>query len=416
MTHVASSPADSGSREMCGGVAARAITPDPETQRVYLAGFQPNRVATVVHDDLWVRALALSDGETTVALAALDLIGFFRDDVHLVLEALSRRGVSLDGVVIASTHTHSGPDTLGLWGPDRETSGVDPEYLAWVRTQIADALAEAVANLRPVHLRAATCPAPGLAKNARDPDILDEELSILRVEDAQGRAVATVTNFPCHPEVLWRDSTAITSDFPHFLRARIEAEGGGLAIHFSGDLGGMMTPDVPEHTFAQAQRMGERLAELALEALAQASPFTVERIRWYEREFSVPLENPLLNMAREAGLIHRRMTAQDGQVVVTTAAGLLSLGPVQMLAVPGEVLPRLGLKLRALLPGPHRFLIGLANDELGYILDASEFHAPQNYFDPGDAYEESMSMGPAMGPTLYATVEELVESASGAQG
>ncbi len=395
---------------LLGGAAAAPITPDVRRRPVYLAGFQPNRVATAVHDELWVRALALSDGRCTVALAALDLIGLFREDARWVREELARQGIPLAGMILAATHTHGGPDTLGLWGPDRHTSGVDPAYLAWVRTRAVEVIATAVERLRPVRFRAATILAPGVARNARDPLILDEELSLLRVEDAQGKVIATVTDFPCHPEVLWDDNTQITSDFPHYLRARLEAAEDGVAIHFSGDLGGMMTPDVAAHTFAEARRVGEHLADLALTALARATPFTADRLRWREREFSVSLTNPLFRAAWEAGVIHRQMVSSEERHMVVTSAGLLSWGPVQMLAVPGEVSPRLGLRLRALLPGPYRFLIGLANDELGYILDGEEFRAPQDYWNPGEAYEESMSVGPAIGPMLHATVEALVRT------
>jgi hypothetical protein len=32
-------------------------------------------------------------------------------------------------VLVSSTHNHEGPDTLGLWGPNAVSSGIDPEYL-----------------------------------------------------------------------------------------------------------------------------------------------------------------------------------------------------------------------------------------------------------------------------------------------
>ncbi|HEY63068.1 MAG TPA: hypothetical protein G4O02_00695 [Caldilineae bacterium] len=95
------------SGRLYGGVAIRRITPDLSGRRVYLAGFGRNRVATGVHDDLWVRALALSDGLTTVVLAAFDLIGLFQDDVVQILSALPDHDVTLDGGILASTHTHS---------------------------------------------------------------------------------------------------------------------------------------------------------------------------------------------------------------------------------------------------------------------------------------------------------------------
>jgi hypothetical protein len=46
-----------------------------------MAGFDNNRVATGVHDDLYVRCLALGAGHQTLALCEADVIGLFYDDV-----------------------------------------------------------------------------------------------------------------------------------------------------------------------------------------------------------------------------------------------------------------------------------------------------------------------------------------------
>jgi hypothetical protein len=44
------------------GFAKRAITPAIGAKPVYMAGFDNDRKATGVHDDLWARAVAVSDG------------------------------------------------------------------------------------------------------------------------------------------------------------------------------------------------------------------------------------------------------------------------------------------------------------------------------------------------------------------
>ena len=90
---------------------------------VYLAGFGQNRRAQSVHDDLCVRALALVFGETRVDVAALDLIGLGR---RYCQEIERRVNEAEPGTrtLLSCTHTHHGPDTIGLWGPDTITSGV----------------------------------------------------------------------------------------------------------------------------------------------------------------------------------------------------------------------------------------------------------------------------------------------------
>jgi hypothetical protein len=79
--------------------------------------------------------------------------------------------------------------------------------------------------------------------------------------------------------------------------------------------------------------------------------------------------------------------------------------------VPGELLPRLGLDFKARMRAGgagEAVIVGLANDELGYILAQEEFSEPADYAAPGDRYEESMSVGPEAGPILAASLERLL--------
>ena len=59
------------------GAAKATITPDVKTAKVYMAGFDNNRVATGVHDDLYVRCLALGAGRQTLALCEADPLACF---------------------------------------------------------------------------------------------------------------------------------------------------------------------------------------------------------------------------------------------------------------------------------------------------------------------------------------------------
>ena len=59
------------------GYAQQVITP-ALLPPVYLAGFGQNRVAQSIHDDLYVRVLAIQHSGERVALVALDLLGLSR--------------------------------------------------------------------------------------------------------------------------------------------------------------------------------------------------------------------------------------------------------------------------------------------------------------------------------------------------
>ena len=137
-------------RQLRAGFAREKINPkvgDP-ARPVWMAGFSNGKAATAIHDDLWAVATVIDDGHTRVGLVVIDAIGFFHDDVAEVRRAVSPAS-KLDYTILCSTHNHSTPDLMGLWGGSPFVCGVDPEYRALVIASAAKALDEATAALQP---------------------------------------------------------------------------------------------------------------------------------------------------------------------------------------------------------------------------------------------------------------------------
>ncbi|MCS6918652.1 MAG: neutral/alkaline non-lysosomal ceramidase N-terminal domain-containing protein [Fimbriimonadales bacterium] len=219
------------------GAAASKITP---SKQVYLAGYSPNRPNTGgVHDDIWVRVLVLQVGQERIAIAVCDLLGLLRDDVQKIRQRV--RAVPPNRVIVACTHVHSAPDTIGLWGPQPTVSGRDNEYVNFVIDTVARTIDEAASRLQPATMGFAKTRVEGIAYNYRVKEILDTEAAVLQVRSkADNKPIATLTNFACHPEVLNNDQ--LTADFPNWFYRTIEAQGGGVAIFVNGALGGMVSP------------------------------------------------------------------------------------------------------------------------------------------------------------------------------
>ena len=393
------------------GYAQTIITP-ALNKPVYLAGFGNNRRATTVHDDLYARALSIQTESTTLVLVALDLIGFFRSDVQDVIrrvqtsEILKTSGVS---VVIASTHTHHGPDTMGLWGPDQKTRGVDEEYLADIKIKIADVILASLSALKPASAKWTSVHVPGLAKNARNPEILDNELTLLQFTDVAiaSQVLVTLMNFPCHPEVLWEHNPNITSDYVGYLREKVEKQTDAPCIFFSGALGGMMTPDVKDHSFEESEFMGRKLAKEGLASLlnveSQTSNVSIEK-----KEIKAKLTNILYKLAFGRKLLP---DVRDKKGHITSEVNLIKIGGLWLATVPGEMLPKLGLSLRAQLleaGASVAGIVGLANDELGYILPTEDFKYPWNPFKPGGHYEETNSIGKGIATSVMEGIQSLL--------
>jgi len=82
-----------------------------------------------------------------------------------------------------------------------------------------------------------------------------------------------------------------------------------------------------------------------------------------------------------------------------TELNYIRLGSAEFITIPGELLPEIGFDIQARMTGYPRMIVGLANDELGYIVPGYDFNEK--------VYEESMSVGAAMGPMIRQAAYEL---------
>ncbi|KKL88670.1 hypothetical protein LCGC14_1922410, partial [marine sediment metagenome] len=94
------------------GAAALPITPLPQhlEGRLYLGGYDGylGRPARGVHDELFARALVLGDGDSTVALLVLDLVGMSNRHIARIRRAAARRlEIPEAAVLVACTHSHA---------------------------------------------------------------------------------------------------------------------------------------------------------------------------------------------------------------------------------------------------------------------------------------------------------------------
>jgi len=376
------------------GAAAVKITPSL-TRPVYIAGYELNRVAESVHDDLWARALVLDDGRTRMAVVSLDLVGVSNQRVNKLRQNI--RSVPKENVLIACTHVHSGPDSLGLWGPSFTATGIDPLYMERLNDRIVAAVDLAARSVRPVRLSAGVTTVPdGLVYNSREP-IQDKELTALRFEAEDGQTVATVINYGGHPEI--NKSKALTSDFVGVVRETTEKRFGGVAIFLNGALGGMVTPRVSGHTFEEVERIGRGVGQSAIAALEQAAPVTDSPLTVRRRELRLPLENDGFKLLSAVRVLDSE--PKDG--MVPTEVWRVDLGPITWVTIPGEILPKPALALKEKMPGKYRMIVALGNDELGYILDPEDFDKKRY------SYEKSMSVGKKTWPLLFEAAQDLLK-------
>jgi hypothetical protein len=423
---------------LLAGAASVSIAPRAEDLRegVYLGGFGSyrQRRATGVHDEVYCRALALSDGTTSCVLAVLDLVGASGP----LLGAIRRDAARLTGlppasILVACTHSHASPDMQGLWG------GTGAAYETHVAHRSASAIWQAQQALAPAIAVAATSSLGGVVRNRRGWPETDETLTSLRFATERGAPIATLVNYACHPTASGAANTEVSRDWCGVTVDAVERELGGVAIYINGAIGDVNPAS--DGGFEGVRSLGEAVAGAALWSLSSAEP-----VGGFLRVRTEPLPVPvnferLSQRVQEAvgragsalgkagglraaslalhaagrgdlaqivaaleGISERQLVRQDGRTFLPTHCGYLAIGgDVEAVVAPGEVMTRLALPLRRSMSASHRLFLGLTHDTIGYFIPEDEWMTGRN-----NNYEESVSMGKHAGTVLSEALLELV--------
>lgn len=433
------------------GVSKADITPSDWQQRTYwLAGFNADRPATSVHDPLYARAMVVDDGATPLAIVTLDLIGLTSPDVQRVQNAIAAKVPQLaNRILVHTTHTHEGPDTIGMWGGAGPVPFLNPrplDYIDAIATQAAKAVKGAWTNRKAATLKVANIDQKvlqDLVVDYRPPDVFDPMARLL-VFSSGNQVVGTLVNWASHPEVLGETNQAITADFVKWVVDEMEAKLGGQTLFVNGAVGGLLTsesdrilPNLPRKSFRKAEAVGREVAKRLLrqlnspgvtdrvETLANLSP-----IEYRSRTFYLPIENPLYISAKSLNRIptptfrqdqipapERKRAAGSQTVYVQTEVNYIDFGSVSFLTMGGELYPQLlvggidrsiGVAPYNQAPletplvnhpdwatDPYKFFFGLTNDFLGYFVPQAEW---DGWFE--GYYGEQFSPAPDAGTIL----------------
>ncbi len=383
------------------GASSTVINPP---QGTFLAGYGRDRKSEGVHDDLYAKAVFISDGSTSIALLTLDSIGLTRPDVLAIQSAAAELvpGLEAAHVVVTSTHTHAAPDVVGLWGESIWSSGRDGPYMralveAGARTVLA---AHDAAQSAQALVSSTSVPLPWV-ENVSEPGLLDSTLSVLQFVDGQGNSIATLTNYACHPTVLGPDNTWVSADYlAQFYRA-MASQLPGEHLFLQGAIGGWVQPLQGDRSTTRAAEVGDSLAQAALAQMKLAMPMEAKPLSFRHKTFDVPLENWGFRLVMWLGVLER--DTYDG--AMRTSSAVFNIGDAYFATHPGETSPFYSFETRALFPNKTTFVLGLSQDAMGYILKTDYFSDDAVY--PNAEYLRSVSVGPEAGPRLMETLRSL---------
>ena len=244
--------------------------------------------STGVHKPLLADVLAIGPSEDSAPdflCAQVDLVQLTQDQHDGLVSALSvASGVPVEGTLVAYSHTHAAGwfklDRVGFPGGE-----LIPGYLKELHSNLERVSQEAVSNMQEVFITYATgrC---NMAANREywdeasghyvcgfNPDAAaDDTLLVARVTDREGKLIATIVNYACHPTTLAWENTLISPDFVGAMREEVERATDAPCIYAQGAQGDLG----PRYGFvgdtAIADQNGRWLAYAALSTLESLGP------------------------------------------------------------------------------------------------------------------------------------------------
>ena len=325
----------------------------------------------------------------------------------------------------------------------RSSGDFNEAYVDFILDRSREAILEAVASLQPASAVSATerLDPPGYVRDSRQPLVYDHQLNAAQfVSQSTGETIATLVSWGNHPEAMGGSNPLLSSDFAHYWRTGVEngvaepngAPGlGGTCLYFQGPVGGLMTPlglDVPdrdgttihrENGIGKTRALGENLALRTLNLLRsnRATPMSRHTLSGVARTVFIPIDGAF-RVPIMLGLIHPGWYGGKAKSEINA----LTLGDLEILAIPGEVYPEIidgGVEapaggdypgppaevppLRGEMRGKVNMVFNLANDEIGYIIPRTQWDVkpPHTYGRDKAPYGEENSGGSQVGATLH---------------
>ncbi len=390
------------------GIAVGNITPDTEKLHVPLGGYgeRMNAAAEGVHDYTLAKALILKKGDKKFALVSIDIQGIVRPLRDEVLKRIKGTGIESDNLMLAASHSHASVEMNALHSGNVfgiPNIGIyDEKLLDFTAEQIANAIIAANEKFVPVRVGTESREVHGLSRNRRGDPTVDDEVTVTRIDTADGKALAIFVNFTAHPTFMNPSVMHVSAGWPGYLQREVEAfVGGNVVCMYSNGAEGDIGPAGGEgpSPFARAESHGRKLAIAVLEMVddIKTSPDVEFDYAMHTLKLPPRMVPPALleSAGPEYGIDETNAQALiEALVPEDSYLGVLRLGDLVAVSIPGELFSKLGLEIKdgvRSAGAKHPIIVGLGNEWISYMMPPEEFD--QGGYEPGVSFY-GVTLGP----------------------
>ncbi|MBI4832471.1 MAG: neutral/alkaline non-lysosomal ceramidase N-terminal domain-containing protein [Candidatus Lindowbacteria bacterium] len=421
------------------GFARVDITP---AESLPMGGYIARKgVATGAHDPLYAKAVAFRYGETAAILLSLDILCVSAEWARHVRQMISEKlGLPAENILIAATHTHSGP---GVFFPIRWRNEQFEKYEMRLAAACIESAEKSFVTAEPARVRIRSLRSTGIGSNRRHP-LGDSfvNLSIIRIEGRSGKVKGHLVSFPCHPTVMPAENLQYSADLFGAGAGEVEKRfRGSLCMIFNGTAADISTRFTRwDQTWPEVARLGQHLASYILKGSRDAKPVRegpvsaiASSLRFAFREI-IPVEraqkefdeirtrievsaarqdadvNPFSSKSLLEGASAQLALSQIGSweplfatYTANVEIAVIRIGSIIVCGLPGEFFMQRGIDLKRAASPKSVFIVGYANGYSGYFVPPTEI-------DFG-GYEALMSpLEPKAEPEIIGAAKTLIHA------
>jgi neutral ceramidase len=400
---------------LTAGLAVIDITP-PVGYR--MSGYFSERLSTGTSNPLHAKAIVLCQGDTSAALVFCDIIGLSLDVSSRVRRiAAKRTGIPAENILIAATHSHTGPLYFGALREHFHDlaiaeHGSDPcekvDYSSELVKKIVKVITQADTEAEPVRLKAGIAEQQNLSFNRRfymkngtvrfnpgvmNPDIvrpagpIDPEVGIVFFNRAEGGGPNTaLVNFTLHLDTV--GGTQYAADYPFYIEQSLRQEYGDdfVLLFGTGTCGDINHIDVKNTERLKTDFIGNNLAQTvkskagslenvdnpSLAVLSETvhvplQKFGPDKVAWARESIKKVGTSELLFLEQVEAYKILACRMRPGDTIGLEVQVFRLSSDVAVVGLPGEVFVDLGLAVKQASPFENTLIIELCQDAPGYI-------------------------------------------------
>ncbi|TFH01307.1 MAG: hypothetical protein E4H13_05270 [Calditrichales bacterium] len=408
--------ADLSPENIRAGVARILITP-PLDMNFTLGGYgaRMSKPAQGVHDNIWAKAIVLTNGADKYLLVTMDILALPPDLKPVVIEKLGDKTWSLENTMFLPSHSHASLDMSALNSKNVLNNPYIGVYQLELREFVIDKLVEVIrqagTDLKPVKIGTSRTVLPEMNRNRRGDAMVDRDLTVTRIDQENGVPLAVLINWTAHPTIMSDEDMLVSAGWPGYLQREMEDWiGQGVTCMYyngaQGDQSVIARSGGSRHEKAELYGRSVAIAALKLYKGVTTSDKSILAYKSLQATLPAPKLHPdfLATGGEEYGI-----NEENGKYILqvmcplTADIGALRLGDLLIVGAPGELSYQLGSKIKAAIGTDkvkYPTIGGIANEWISYILTTEQYEA--------GGYESSVSFyGKELGPFIYKAMLEV---------